>query len=164
MRQETVDKLEQALRDIKEAAQMVNDDTNSVLAGRDHLELVVHFDKLRTANEDVKQARKALDIMSDRLSHSEIPDRFRELRIKTITVEGVGRVSIGHRWSCSIIDKQVGFQYLREQGDGGLIIETVNAQTLAAHAKDLVENQGKELPADKFKTSLMPYTSITSIK
>jgi hypothetical protein len=32
-----------------------------------------------------------------------------------------------------------------------LIIETVNAQTLASFAKDLNDNKGEELPSDLFK-------------
>ena len=43
-------------------------------------------------------------------------------------------------------DKPVGFQWLREQGHGGLITETVNASTLAAFAKNMMDTEGKELP------------------
>jgi hypothetical protein len=86
---------------------------------------------------------------------------MREHGVKTITVEGVGRVSLSNRWSASMLDKTAGMEWLRETGNGSLIQETVNAQTLAAFAKDLNETKGMELPADIFKTGIMTYTSIT---
>lgn len=154
-----------ALLDLIVHAKIVQDqieaDTTEVLVNGDVLDVIHHFNDLRVANEDVKLIRKQLEILEDRLSHNEIPDMFKRIGIKNLTVEDVGRVSIGHRWGCSIIDKPIGFQYLREQGDGGLIIETVNSSTLAAHAKNLMDTQGKTLPPDKFTTSINPYTSIT---
>lgn len=163
MKQATIKALENTLAAVRIISVAIQEDTNSVLASGDVPELIRHFDKMRETNELIKIARKSLEILEDRLSKSEIPDAFRRIGVKTMTVEDVGRVSIGHRWSCSIIDKPIGFQYLREQGDGGLIIETVNSSTLAAHAKDLMDTQGKELPKDKFVTSINAYTSITKV-
>lgn len=156
----TLSQLQIALEELRVAQKLVEEDTVKVIASNDHIELVRHYARLRGINELIGVARKSLAIIEDRLSHTEIPDIFREHGLKTITLEDVGRVSIGHRWSCSMIDKAIGMNYLREQGDGGLIIETVNSSTLAAHAKNLNE-QGKDLPQDKFTTSIMPYTSIT---
>ena len=123
--------------------------------------MVRHFVDLRDINEDIKIVRKSLELIEDRLSHSEIPDHFKRMNIKTVTYEDIGRVSVGHKWSCSIIDKQVGFQWVRENGHSGLIIETINSSTLAAFAKNLSETENKSLPPDKFVTSINPYTSIT---
>jgi hypothetical protein len=62
-----------------------------------------------------------------------------------------------------MLDKQLGFQWLRETGNESLIQETVNAQTLAAFAKDLNVTKGIELPQDIFNTSQMTVTSITKV-
>jgi hypothetical protein len=86
---------------------------------------------------------------------------MREHNIRTITVEGVGRVSITHRYSCSMLDKQLGMNWLRQSGNEGLIQETVNSSTLAAFAKNMLETEGTQLPQDLFKTSVSAYTSIT---
>jgi hypothetical protein len=88
---------------------------------------------------------------------------MRAHNIRTITVEGVGRVSLGTRWSASIPDKAAGFEWLRGNGHGGVIQETVNAQTLGALAKEMNED-GTELPAPTFTTNIMTYTSITKVK
>jgi hypothetical protein len=118
---------------------------------------------LREVTEAIKKARKALDDLEDHMSHEDVPDAFRRSSIKTVSIDGVGRVTVAHKWGCSINDgkKPESFQWLRDGGNGGIIIETVNAQTLAAFAKAEVESHGRELPTDLFTTSLRPYTSIT---
>jgi len=88
---------------------------------------------------------------------------MRAHNVRTITIEGVGRVSLGTRWSASMPDKQAGFEWLRSNDHGGIIQETVNAQTLGALAKEL-NNDGTELPAPTFVTNIMTYTSITRVK
>jgi hypothetical protein len=60
-------------------------------------------------------------------------------------------------------DKGAGFDWLRANEHGGVIQETVNAQTLGALAKELNE-EGKELPTPTFTTNIMTYTSITKAK
>lgn len=161
MQGSTKEGLAQLLAAAKRVQEQVEEDTRQVLMRADTQEMVRHFVDLRDVSEDVKIVRKSLEIIEDRMSHSEIPDHFKRMNIKTVTYDDIGRVSIGHKWSCSIIDKQVGFQWIRGNGHSGLIIETVNASTLAAFAKNLSETEGKSLPQDKFTTSINPYTSIT---
>jgi hypothetical protein len=60
-------------------------------------------------------------------------------------------------------DKAAGFEWLRGNNHGGVIQETVNAQTLGALAKEL-NAEGTELPAPTFTTNIMTYTSITKVK
>jgi hypothetical protein len=60
-----------------------------------------------------------------------------------------------------MIDKPLGLDYLRNSGNGSLIQETVNSNTLAAFAKNFNDEEGKELPGEIFKTSIMTVTSIT---
>jgi hypothetical protein len=71
---------------------------------------------------------------------------------------------VSQRWSASILDKELGHRWLHDNGHGGLIIPTVNASSLSAFAKDLMENEGKELPEHIFKTGRLTYTSITKAK
>lgn len=55
------------------------------------------------------------------------------------------------------------FKWLRDNNLGSLIKETVNASTLSATAKELVEN-GRELPDDLFKVHTKDSVSITKGK
>jgi hypothetical protein len=125
--------------------------------------VIKHYDQLRQATALIKESREALNQIEEKLSREQVPDLLRSHHIKTITVEGVGRVSIGTRWSASMPDKEAGFEWLRGNGHGGVIQETVNAQTLGALAKEL-NNDGTELPAPTFTTNIMSYTSITKVK
>jgi hypothetical protein len=56
--------------------------------------------------------------------------------------------------------KEAAFEWLRENGLGELITETVNASTLSAQARKMLED-GTELDADIFNVSVFPTTSIT---
>jgi len=142
---------------------MVRKDTEAVLASGDVIEVIKHFDALRKAMEQIKTAREALDQLKDQLSTVSIPDMFRARDIKNMKIEGVGRCGVSYRFSCSIVadDKRVGHQWLKDNGYPDLVVETVNSSTLSAFAKNLLETEGKELPAEIFKTSSSPFTSIT---
>lgn len=152
---------------LQKIAATINDEGNAAVATGDHVEVVKHFHDLREINETIKDARQWLKDIEDAFSTTHIPDIFRAVRERTgqkppFNIEGIGKVSVSHRFSCSIIgtDKTIGHNWLRENGHEGLVTETVNSSTLSAFAKDMLENKGEELPEDIFKTSLNPYTSI----
>lgn len=161
MREDTVIALRKLCGDIVKVVEMIRGDGNQVVPTRDHIAIIKHFNQLRIANALIKESRDALGDMAERLSRELVPEVMREHNIKTITIEGVGRVSISHRFSCSMLDKELGLNWLRENGHGGLIIETVNSSTLGAFARSQLEEEGEELPTDIFKTSTSAYTSIT---
>lgn len=161
MRYDTLTLAQRACGLLVTAAEYIRNDTAEVVATQDHIAIIKHFAALRALTEEIKEAREALDEMEKRLSREQVPEVMRAHGIKTITVEGVGRVSLSNRWSCSMIDKPLGLDYLRNSGNGSLIQETVNSNTLAAFAKNLNDEEGKELPGEIFKTSIMTVTSIT---
>lgn len=160
MKAETLRLIGTVCRDMVEVARLVRLDTNN-LDLSDHIAVIVHFDALRIAAEQIKQAREALQEITDHLSKETVPLSMRNAGVKTVTVEGVGRVTISHRYSCSIIDKDGGYKWLRDNDYGSLITETVNSSTLSAFAKNLMETEGKELPNDLFKVGTQAFTSIT---
>lgn len=160
MKAETLQLVTNVAKDMVRVAQMVRTDTNE-LGLNDHIAVIVHFDALRIAIEQIKQAREALQEITDHLSKEIVPTSMRNAGVKTVTVEGVGRVTVSHRYSCSIIDKDGGYKWLRDNEYGSLIVETVNSSTLSAFAKNLMETEGKELPDNLFKVGTQAFTSIT---
>lgn len=160
MKAETLNGLSLVCNSLTKIASDIRDQTNEVVASNDHVEVIKHYNSLRQVTALIKESRKALEQLEEKLSREYVPDVMRANKIKTITVEGVGRVSLGTRWSASMTDKQMGFEWLRGNGHGGVIQETVNAQTLGALAKEL-NSDGVDLPAPTFTTSIMTYTSIT---
>lgn len=140
-------------------ARFIREDTIEALAAQDHVVGILHYVKVRNAVDTIKKAREALDEIADNLSKQSIPDLLRSHNIKNIKIEGVGTVGISNKVNASIIDKPRGFEWLRANGAGSLITEVVNASSLSAHAKSLLQ-EGEELPDDIFKVSTMTYTSI----
>ncbi len=160
MRNSTVRDLHLACQALVEVVAAVREDTKAVMATDDPIEVVKHFDQLRKINADNKVSREALGEMEEILSRNQIPELFDKRSLKTINIEAVGRVTVSYKWSASIIDKDRGYEWLRTNGYESLITETVNASTLSAFAKELVQD-GSELPDDIFKVGQNPYTSIT---
>ena len=96
----------------------------------------------------------------DELSYNLIPTLFDNAHVKTIKIDDVGRVSINLRWQASMVDKAAGMDWLRESGNGGLIIDTVNAHTLGAFAGERAD-KGEPLPGNMFTVTTKQLVSIT---
>jgi hypothetical protein len=163
MQESTISLFKKVCECLVQVTGSVRDQTNEIVATKDHVAVIKHYDQLRQLNAMIKESREALNQLEEKLSREQIPEVMRDHQIRTITVEGVGRVSLGTRWSASMPDKQAGFEWLRANEHGGVIQETVNAQTLGALAKEL-NGEGLELPAPTFTTNIMTYTSITKVK
>ena len=163
MKPETKIDLAEICAALSRVAGQVRDQTNEAVATNDHIQVIKHYNDLRIVTAIIKETREVLQQLEEKLSREHVPDVMRAHNIRNITVEGVGRVTLGTRWSASMTDKPSGFEWLRGNGHGGVIQETVNAQTLGALAKEMNE-EGTELPAPTFTTNIMTYTSITKVK
>lgn len=123
------------------------------------------FKATRDKHDELDEERKKVNAIIERLSRTHIPEQMRDENITTITLDDIGaRFSISQRHSCSMPDKEGGMAWLRENGHGDLIAETVNASSLAAFAKSYAQEKGEELPEGKFKVSIMEVTSVTKVK
>lgn len=140
--------------------QRAHRDTVTLADKADIPPLVKHFDDLRERYRSLKQKLTAIEKEVEDLSYTILPNMFQAQHVKTISVEGVGRVTINDKWAASILDKEKGYNWLRSSGNASLIIETVNSSTLTAFAKDRAL-RGDPLPGDIFKVGAAPYTSIT---
>jgi hypothetical protein len=163
MQVSTLLKLSSAVAQLDSAIEDAKRDNSEVIARDDHMEMVEHFVEVRATAELIKKMRKSLDAIEDNLSHEAIPECFKRAKIKSTTIENIGRVSIGHTWYCSILDgkKPDAFVWLREGGNGAIITETIPWQTLAAFAKSEAAEHNRDMPDAMFKTTITPYTSIT---
>lgn len=135
-------------------------DTAEVIGRADIPSAVVYFAQLKDTVKELAEKLSALQKHVDSISYDMLPTMFGNQDVKTIKVEGVGRVSINDRWSASMLSKERALGWLRGSGNEGIIIETVNSQTLGAFAKEQAI-AGKPLPEEIFKVSATPYVSIT---
>lgn len=109
--------------------------------------------------------RKGLNELLTEMSRVTLPEMMAEHQTKTISLDSVKkRFTVAQRINCSMLDKELGFEWLKANGQGALITPTVNAQTLGSFAKQYTQEEGKELPDNIFKVSSMSYMSATKIK
>jgi len=147
----------EALDDLFKFAEI---ETGKAIENNDIPLAVQYFDNLRNEVQILEEKVTRLQKCVNTLSYELLPTMFTNQGVRTITVRDVGRVTVNVRWNASMPDKQRGMEWLRKTGNEGLIIETVNAQTLGAFARTEAL-AGRPLPEDSFKVSAAPYISIT---
>jgi hypothetical protein len=131
---------------------------------KDLLSVLAFFVYFSPTWDRLKEMKKKYDEMYDVLSIHVIPDKMRDANVKTVNLAIGYRVTVSARFSCTMLDKEAGLKWLEDTGNESLIQRTVNSSSLAAFAKNLIMEEGKELPEDIFKTSSTPYTSLTKVK
>lgn len=118
----------------------------------------------REEYEALDEMRKGIGQIFETLSRGVIPEMMRAADTKTTTIDSIRRrFTISKRFSCSILDKEAGYKWLRDEGNGAIITETVNSSTLSAFAKKRIEDEGLEMPETIFKTSIVDITSATKV-
>jgi hypothetical protein len=136
-------------------------DTQEVVQTNDIPTTVTHFAQFRDTVKILAAKVAALQKHVDSLSYEILPTLFTNQNVKTITLPDIGRVTVNVRWSASMLNKERGMEWLRETGNDGLIITTVNAQTLSSFAKEMAL-EGMPLPEELFKVGTAQHISITA--
>lgn len=119
---------------------------------------------LRDVKETAADIESQLGKVLEKMRQETIPNSFKESGVTTLTVDGY-RYTISQTLRASIKAEKrpQAYEWLRENDLGELIIETVNASTLAAQARKMAED-GMELDPDLFNVNIVPNTSITQAK
>lgn len=120
---------------------------------------------VRKAAEAWFEAGQTLVATVDQLKEFDVPQAFEREGITSFNTDTGSRVTISQRYYASIIkgQKEAAFGWLRSNQLGDIITETVNASTLSATGKLLIE-QGKDLPEEIFSCHFKASTSMTGGK
>ena len=164
MKPDTQAACEAAKRALETARVAISAEAESVISANEAPDLVRFYADMREELEGLASTITDLNKLDKDLSYGRIPACFDAHGIQNITIPGYGQVGLNRRWSCSLLDKPRGHAYLREHGQGGMIIETVNAMTLGAWAREETEDKGREPPDEIFKTTVARYVSLTRSK
>lgn len=149
-----------AQRALETARSLLQRDCLEAIKDNDPPNLVRFYADVGEEADVMRESLSAVAKMEKDLSYTAIPTCFDAHGIQNVRVQGYGLVSLVRRWSCSMIDKEKGFAWLRANGQGGMIQETVNAMTLGAWARKEVEDEGREPPDEIFTTSINRYCSL----
>lgn len=129
-------------------------------------DLLRAYAEMALAHDDVESARKAMNVEIEHLGKAVLPERFTEEKQGSTVVEtsrGKYRMTVGYRTSATMLDKEKGLQWLKDNGHGGIVVEQVNPQTLSSFSKEYLETEGRDLPTEIFKVGNAPYTSKTRV-
>lgn len=118
---------------------------------------------VRASNEAIGEAVTELNKLRQELQTQIVPELFQRANVSSLTVDD-NRVTISAKLSVVMTDKVGGMEWLKANDLGDLIQETVNAQTLAASIRKLMEDKGIEPPDDKFTCTPVMNTSVTKVK
>ena len=130
------------------------------------IELARSFVAVRTLKDKLEVTLKPFDAFYEELAKVKIPMVFDRHKVPNVTLEEGYRVQVSHNLRASIkggTDKEVAYQWLRDNGLGDIVTETVNASTLSAVAKTMAE-ENRELDAEIFNVAILPNTSFVRVK
>jgi hypothetical protein len=116
---------------------------------------------LQTQKDVLEEELKAVNQQLDDLRLRAIPEAMAELDIRTLTVEGIGRVQLALDCYATIKDKVAGYQWLQEHGYDGLVTEYIQPSTFKAAVKDALK-QGQSFPEELF--NIQPFTRASIVK
>jgi len=121
------------------------------------------YARVKDIDEALDDVAKALGAVKSRLQYTVVPEAFDRDGMSTFTTDDGVRITLSSTVRASVKDKENGYQWLRDHELGDLITETVNASTLSAAAKKMLE-ENLELPEEFFSVAVMPNTSVTKVK
>ena len=166
MKPETEAACEAALSALARANALLDEEAKAAVSASDPPELVRCYADLREQADAMREAVAFVSKLEQNLSYEQIPLAFDRAGIQSVRVTGYGLVGLTRRWSCSFLEgkKDEGFAWLREHGQGGMIIETVPAPTLGAWAHAVTDETGVEPNPEIFKTSIARSVSLRRSK
>lgn len=133
--------------------------------GADVVAMTRFLVQLRTLSEQVEATTKPFNDLYNEFKDVRVPKAFEDAGVPTVNLDEGFRVTVSHKVRASVKGgmKEQALQWLRDNGLGDIVSETVNSSTLSAVARTMVE-ENRELDADLFSVHIMPTTSVTKVK
>lgn len=134
-------------------------------AKRPASELAHLFGMVRDMSTITGEALEPLGKANSLLANVLIPKAFELENLTSFTTQDGYRVTVSVAYRASIKGdmKMEAYQWLRDNGLSDIITETVNAGTLGAAGKAMVEEKGILLPEELFNAAFVPGTSLTKV-
>lgn len=127
----------------------------------DIIEMARDMKKLQAIRDEQDEALKNTNKALDELRLKSIPEAMAELDLRTLTIDGVGRVQLAMDCYATIKDKEAGYAWLMEHGYDGLVQPYIQPSTFKATVKTALKD-GQEFPEELF--SINPFTRASIVK
>jgi hypothetical protein len=98
---------------------------------------------------DLIQKKVILEVQVDKLTEelnieqAKMIDTMESLQVKNIRLDDIGMFYLASSIYPKVLDQQLLFDDLRSRGDGSLIKETINSNTLRAYIKECMDNKNE---------------------
>lgn len=118
----------------------------------------------------IEDALKPFDVTFKEFKEVRVPAIFEAAGVPNVPLDEGFRVGVSAKFRASLKseddggDRDKAYKWLRDNGLGDLISTTVNAGTLSSAAKNMMENDNKELPSTLFNVAFVPNTSVNTTK
>jgi hypothetical protein len=119
------------------------------------IEMARRMRELQKVKEEHEEVLKGINAELDQLRLKDIPEAMAEADIRTLTIDGIGRVQLAADCYATILDKQLGYEWLQQHGYDGLITPYVQPSTFKAAVKQALKD-GQTFPDDLF--NIQPFT------
>lgn len=151
------ERLETIIKEIRDTSEALRDDKSQNPA----TVAKVYF-SVREAYEELDKQRKGLYHVKDFMEKCVLPEAMQNADTDQVRVPSLARsFSLQTKMSASFIDKQAGVAWLRESGNGDIVQETVNAQTLTALCRNMILEEGIEPPTDLVRVNSYNTVGVT---
>jgi len=140
------------------------EDFRDSLKGKSLTELAGVMNGIRNELNTIKAQKAILEAKHDALRLGLVPSAMEDDNITTISINGIGRVTLAADVYASILaaNRPKAYQWLRDNKHGDVIKETVNSGTLKALVKSIIKKGEETIPEELFKVTPFTRASITS--
>lgn len=115
-------------------------------------------DQISSKESEVSLLKQERDILQKKV----LPEKMGADGMKNITITGVGRLSIRPDMQVSVLaeNRMLLQRWLKDNGFGELVVETINSSTLKAFVKEQV-GEGNDLPFDLINIHAFEQVTLT---
>lgn len=115
-------------------------------------------DQISNKESEVSLLKQEREILQKKV----LPEKMSADGMQNVTVKGVGRLSISTDMQVSVLaeNRMLLQRWLKDNGFGELVVETINSSTLKAFVKERV-NEGNDLPFDLINIHAFEQVTLT---
>jgi hypothetical protein len=126
-------------------------------------EAIVQMSLTRKAKDEAEETLKQIDKEYDYLRMVHVPRMMENEGIENLRLTGIGLIYLQAvvRARVNSQNKAQAYQWLEDNGHGGLVTETVNAQSLSSAVKEML-SKNEEVPSDLFHVDALTQAAIRS--